>query len=249
MHRISLLVVFAAVGSACAAPSGDESFIIRSNLAVAEGNGCFLSPDLNAIALSRGQIFINSPIPYQLHPMFESRIVAPEGKESLRTVFLHGANVEVVIGPIETIDKDGFVNIDTTEETVKFKTLFSAALAPNGGLVAGEFDLISLDVLSKVRQRVAGIAATTRIHAQTRATATAFGDYYGDEINSNPFEFPVLVCNDCVVNVVSCPLPMTATPRQGNACNLFQDGIVDCCNDDINGLTCPAEVSTAPPGP
>ncbi len=246
MHRISLALVLASLVG-CAADTGDESFIIRSNLAVPEGD-CILAPALEAVSQSRGQIFLDSPTPYLLHPMLESRIVAAEGKESLRTVFLKGANVDLIIGPIETIDAAGNVTLDPVEETVKFQSLFSAALPPNGGLVAAEFDLVPLSALASIRQRVG--ANPGRVHAQVRATATVFGDFYGDQIEGAPFQFPVTVCNDCIVSRVlvnnvpaQCPLPMTAAPRAGNACNPFQDGLVDCC--ETNGqLVCPAPVAT-----
>lgn len=250
MHRISLPLLLASLVG-CAADTGDESFIIRSNLATPEGE-CLFLPALEAVSQSRGQLFLDSPTPYLLHPMFESRIVAPAGKESQRTVFLQGANVDLVIGPIETIDDAGNVTVDATEETLKFQTLFSAALAPNGGLTTAEFDLVPLSALALIKQRVG--ASPGRVHAQVRATATVFGDYYGDRIEGAPFQFPVTVCNDCIVSPVpvasaaECPLPMTTMPRLGNACNAFQDGIVDCCLD--NGvLTCPAPVSTVPPPP
>jgi hypothetical protein len=68
-----------------------------------------------------------------------------------------------------------------------------------------------------------------------------FGDFYGEEIESENFTYPVTVCSDCVVGGIfpACPVPATATVRTGNPCNPFQDGIVDCC-DTGAGLLCPA---------
>jgi hypothetical protein len=58
----------------------------------------------------------------------------------------------------------------------------------------------------------------------------------------------VTVCNNtqglCVV-VDNGVCPFTGTPRTGNACNIFQDGVVDCCRDaTTNNLICPAPVAT-----
>jgi len=249
MHRISLLLVIVTAG--CAADSGDESFIIRNNLAPAATECSFL-PELNAAFLSRGQIALDSPTPYLFAPLFESRIVAAEGKESLRTVFIKGAKIELVIGPIESIDATGAVSLDETTETVKFESLFSAPLPPNGGLASGQYDLVSLDALSRIRAKT---NPANRIHAQITATATVFGDYYGDQIEAAPYQYPVTACNDCIVTVVqgigvdgnnvpngTCPLAAGSTPRLGNACNQFQDGVVDCCVGP-NGLECPAPVA------
>jgi hypothetical protein len=46
------------------------------------------------------------------------------------------------------------------------------------------------------------------------------------------------------VNVLpgACPVPPTSVVRAGNACNPYQDGVIDCCV--ANGETiCPAPVS------
>jgi hypothetical protein len=89
------------------------------------------------------------------------------------------------------------------------------------------------------------LADGERAHVQIVATATVVGDYYGDEIEASPFQFPLTVCNDCVVNDLGlCSLVAAGTAvRQGNACNPFQDGAIDCCEDDTSGaLVCPAAV-------
>jgi hypothetical protein len=246
MHRVlaSTLLVLA-VG--CVAPAGDESFIIRQNLAAPESGSCTFTPSLTSPTLARGVINLNAPIPYIFAPLFESRITAAAGKESLRTVFINGADVELTVGPIET-QTNGQFSLDETVETVQFRSLFSAPLPPNGGLTSGSFDLVPLSVLAGIRDRA---GAVDIVHAQITATATAFGDYYGDEIESAPFQFPVTACNDCVLAGVSpanltpsgfkfCD-DFTATARQGNPCNPFQDGIVDCCDAGDGTVQCPAE--------
>ncbi|MBS1123825.1 MAG: hypothetical protein H6Q90_6053 [Deltaproteobacteria bacterium] len=252
MHRISILIILTSLGVGCAADSGDESFIIRSNVAAPTEGTCEFTPDVNAQALSRGQLSLFSKNPYVLHALFQSRIVAPEGKESQRTVFLKGADVSVVVGPIEMIDAEGNVTTDAVEETLPgFQSVFTGALNPNGGLLVAEFDVVPLAALASIRARAGGAVT---IHAQVQTTATPFGDYYGAELRGAPFQFPVTVCNDCVVSPVvddqgapvNCPLVMGTVPRLGNPCNPYQDGIVDCCND-TGGPVCPAPVSILPP--
>jgi hypothetical protein len=242
MRLLSLVPVLALAG--CIAPSGDESFIILQNLAPTESSCTFVASP-GAPSLSRGQLLLDSPIPYLFHPMFESRIVAPAGRESLRTIFVKGARVEVQIGPIERIDGAGNVIIDTDPfEPIRFTSLFAVPLPPNGGLATAQFDLVPLSALSAIRQRVGDTG--DRVHAQIIATATPFGDYYGSELEGSPFTFPVTVCNDCIISRVfpSCPVLQTEAPALGNACNPFQDGVVDCCLS--NGtLVCPAPIDTS----
>jgi hypothetical protein len=238
------------VSLGCLAPAGDESFIIRSNLATAEGAGCTFTPSLSAASLSRGQVLLDSPIPYLFHPLIESRITAATGKESLRTIFLNGANIELQVGPSETIDAANTVSVDDTIETIRFRSLFSAPLPPNGGLTAADLDLVPLSTLAAIRARI-GNTNGLRVHVQVTATATMFGDYYGDQIESSPFQFPVTVCNDCVIanrDPVTGLLPacetFEATPRLGNPCNVFQDGVVDCCAAANGVEQCPAVTVT-----
>jgi hypothetical protein len=72
-----------------------------------------------------------------------------------------------------------------------------------------------------------------------RATSrTIHGDLGGDEVSASPFHFPISVCTDCVVNIVgACPAAGTQT---GNPCNVFQDGVVDCCTSGSQ-LVCPTQ--------
>jgi hypothetical protein len=245
--RILVLALPFVVG--CVAPAGDESFIIRENLATDVGGECTFTASVNSAALARGQLLLDSPIPYFFHPLLESRIVAGEGRESLRTIFLNGADIELEIGPIETIAADGTLTVDPDVEVLQFRSLFSAPLPPNGGLTSAQFDLVPLAALDTIRGRVGDTGDT--VHAQVTATATAFGDYYGDQIESAPFQFPVTVCNDCVIGnnsaagVPACDtIPQGAVLRQGNPCNPFQDGVVDCCSDG-GAIRCPA-IGTMP---
>jgi hypothetical protein len=234
----------------CVADAGDESFIIRSNLAPPTSGGeCLFIASIDAPAIARGQIFLDGPNPYVMNPLFESRITAADGRESLRTIFLEGANVDLQIGPIEIIDSAGGVTVDETVESQAFRSLFSSPLPPNGGVTAAQFDLVPLSVLLGIKART-GAGANDRVHAQISATITAFGDYYGEPIESSPFTFPVVACNDCVIGnrgidgtFPACST-FTQTARLGNPCNVFQDGVVDCC-DTGNGIQCPA-ITSAP---
>ena len=72
------------------------------------------------------------------------------------------------------------------------------------------------------------------------ATVSVLGTLGDQEIESRPFSYPVTVCSDCVVNVLGdCP-STGAAPRTGNACNKFQDGVLDCCRMPDLSLVCPA---------
>lgn len=244
MQRVFILSLLGALAAGCVADHGDESFVIRDNL-LPEENECLFTPE--SATLARGLINLESPFSYLLGALFESRIAAPEGKDSLRTIFIQGANVELLIGPTEIIGADDSVTIDDSVTTVQFLTPFSVGLAPNGGQSTGAFDLVPPSVLADLRTRFAADAAAgSRIHTSILATARAFGEYYGDRIEAAPFQFPITACNDCVVRSVfpdCAAIPADIETSPGNACNPFQDEVVDCCIDSFSGsLICPAVV-------
>ena len=203
-------------------------------------------------------------MPYLLTPLIESRITADLGQESARTVSLKGAKVDLAIGPITVEDAQGALVFSCAAEgadacfgdaevaalaaagTTKFRSLFSAPLAPNGGLTSASFDLVPTAAIREIQRKAGALGAGARLHAQVVATATLYGDLNGGEVDGLPFDYPVTVCNDCVVNVVGACVatPKTFQPRTGNPCNLFQDGVVDCCTNGAD-LVCPA-VGTMP---
>lgn len=237
--------------SACVAPDGDESFIIRDNLAP-EGDDCVFSAQTTSAVRTRGTLFLGSTSPYFMHPMFESRIQAPMGRESLRTILIKGAEVSVDIGPIEIIDGAGNVTFDDSIDTISYTSLFSASLGPNGGLSAATVDAVPLEALQIIRDRTGAATsfqapAAPFVNAQVLATVTAFGDYYGEELEASPYTFPVTVCNGCTFVTVGgqCGTIAGAIGFVGDPCNPFQDAFVNmvCCDDDgVPGgtFTCPA---------
>ena len=69
-----------------------------------------------------------------------------------------------------------------------------------------------------------------------------FGSTNTQDLESDPFDFPLYVCSGCLIaNVLACPFTAAAA-NKGNECNVAQDNFVDCCS--LNGqLFCPPLVS------
>jgi hypothetical protein len=220
MHRLALILL---VSSACAADSGDEGFNIVNNLAP-EAN-CALTP--GGAFLSRGVIDKQSPNPYVLTPEFSSRISPTEGVDDFqRTIQLRGANVEVL-------------NAQTGTSLGKFKSLFSASLAPTGKTTA------AFDIITPAMLQASGAIGTTRV--QLVAKIIPFGTLggSGDSIDGVPYEYPVTVCDGCVATILgACPLPFGTEVGAGspNSCNPYQDGVVSCCMG-ASGPICPPSIA------
>jgi hypothetical protein len=236
-----VLITSLLFAAGCVAPNGDESFVIRNNLAPQGDGTCSFTADTGAAVLSRGFIDTASSLPYQLHPLFESRINAPEGRESLRTIQVTGAEVTLEIGPIEIIEVDEFgdvVNVtvdDFFDNSTEFTSLFSTSLGPNQGLSTATVDIVPLSAIALIRNRV---GPDVFFNAQTVAVVNPFGEYYGEEIDGTEYRYPVTVCNSCARQIVGdCeqPDPGATMLAFSNGCNPFQDGVIECCRDTVNG--------------
>jgi hypothetical protein len=106
------------------------------------------------------------------------------------------------------------------------------------------FGIVPVSALASL-VAAANATADQRLTVQLLAHITVFGTLGGSTIDAEPFDYPVTVCNDCVVQLQvppACPLTVSA-PALGDACNPYQDGTVDCCTS--NGqLLCGAEAPT-----
>ena len=117
-------------------------------------------------------------------------------------------------------------------------------MAPNGGVTDGAFEAVPAALLAAI----VGVKGTATFRTELIVKATVFGEMAGDDVTSNEFQFPITVCSDCVLNVlrdamdapVACPAMMEIA-NKGNSCNVFQDGVVDCCTKS-GMLICPAPV-------
>jgi hypothetical protein len=248
MHRLFLVpatcaLITAALGG-CTADNGDEGIFITSN--VVPGANCTFTASASEPFVAHGTYSIFSPSGYRFHPQMRSRITAAAGQESQRTIILEGARVTLTF-PDESVFTAAQQEDLRSRGIMRFSSLFTAPLSPNGGLADGAFDLITPALLDElVAAKGNGILAADApsFRAEVVATVVVYGDMSGDEITSQEFQFPVTICNDCVVNELgACPLPMgTALTNTGNVCNPYQDGIVDCCRMGAD-VVCPGRVA------
>ena len=184
-----------------------------------------------------------------MHPLVQSRVVGGAGSgaavdPSTRTIYLKAANIDLEIKAVSIEHADHTFSTPTATlpaTLAKQAALFAAALPPAGS-VNVSFEAIPPQVLRAIETAV-NPGAGDRWRAEVLATTTLIGELNGDDMSAQPFTYPVTVCNDCVVNDLG-PCPTTATPRPGNACNPFQDGVIDCCKDAQGFLTCPATMGT-----
>jgi hypothetical protein len=239
MLRAAALITTTLAFTGCVADSGGEGFIILNNTAV-QGGTCVLLGTQGQPFKAHGQISTLSPAGYLFTPLFESNITATAGQEITRTLMFQGANVELTVEALTIQHADGTFTKPTPpvlEGTDgKFQSLFSGSLPP-GGSANASFEIIPASTIASIAQ-ASGAGATDHMAAEVKAIIKPFGTMGGDRVDGTPFQYPVTVCNDCVV-VDHGACPLTGTVRTGDACQPYQDSIVDCCRDASNNLICP----------
>ncbi|HVT07096.1 MAG TPA: hypothetical protein VHO67_06545 [Polyangia bacterium] len=121
-----------------------------------------------------------------------------------------------------------------------FQVPWSGGVSSNGGHISAAVEAVPVDLalqLAGAGGLSAGPGLRLNLKIQARGTTNS-----GRSLVSDPFDFPVEVCNGCLVgNVAPCPYKPTNT---GNACNPAQDDVVDCCTQNGN-LICPAQGGTS----
>ena len=225
---VATLLAFGPLALVACVDTGDEGMYVVNNTAI-EGDACTLAGTPDQPFLSHGVINAKSPVPYLLHPLIKSRIQSIDGvDDESKTIQLRSADITLTMKAI-TI---GTTTTPSSANLGSFSALFAGPVPPNGTVNVG-VDLIPTSTLRAIE----GMGGTD-FNAEVVASIVIKGELNGDEVKSQPYVFPVSVCDKCVVrNVGACP--MLGTPRTGNACNPFQDGTVDCC--DMGGtLVCPA---------
>ncbi len=237
MFRLALAsLLLPLVGCVAADGAGDEAIYISK--ALAANDDCTFNASESAPYIGHGTISVFSPLPYLIHPQLKSRITTTDASQmDLKTIQIRGARVNLDF-------KDAAIGKLVDANNKKFQTLYSAPLAPNAGSVTDTtFTLIPEGALASI---AASLGATGEVETEVVGKLVVFGDLAGSEVTSQEFQFPVTICSNCVTAAFglaefpTCPV-MTAG-RQGNACNPYQDGVVDCCIDADNILNCPAPI-------
>jgi hypothetical protein len=242
MVRSFSLVLMSAALASCV-DTGDEGMVIVKN--VYPGDECVFEADERSLFISRGTYATLSRLPYYMHPQLKSRVTASEGQETQRTIYVKGARVELSFTDTELFTAAELDEMRTSGIT-RFETRLAAPLSPNGGITDTSVELIYPNLLERIVEKYpeAGDPTAPSFHTEVIASVVMFGELAGSEVTSQKYEFPVTICNDCVVNVMgACPLPPETELRKGNACSPFQDGVVDCCSDG-DTVVCPARLGS-----
>ncbi len=199
MSRVVIPILLASLAATgCVAAEGDESFVIVNNLLPEidlDTQTISFTPSQDGPFISQGLVQPTA-VSFFVGSLFESRVQAGDGKESLRTIFVQGANISIEISPVSVVRGSDVETLGVLE-TIEFQQRFTSAIQPNGGLAVGIYDVIPFDVMAAIRGKIGSAIddPTAQVFVQVNTTTTAFGDFYGDRIDSTSFTFPVMVTN------------------------------------------------------
>jgi hypothetical protein len=201
-HVVAGLSLLAGAGAVCFACVHDDSTIFIGNALaskfVTPGNQCIYTPDPTQTAISSGVLDV--AVQQQYEGAF---IVGNQLAPQVNTSQLQTETSTVIIQGAVVVIKDTKGNQIRT-----FTRLTSARITPSTGGVPGFepvfvtiIDPIALqnsaDIQANIIGATPGQSGSVRLVTYTRFFGRTLG---GQSVESNEFEFPVDVCNGCLIN-------------------------------------------------
>jgi hypothetical protein len=232
--------VFALLGG-CGTPP-NQFFIVQNQV---EKEGCRIDTD-RTVYRPVGQMDVRLVQPgasagYVVFPLLQNDLPEEESGPQQNRIVLKSFIVD--LEPITSLPPGLaalFEDIEANDPSLlHFREATSGSVGPGGDLIAGSVVAISAELARRIRD--VGELKTIS-SAQLGARIRAVGSRGTGDIESDEFFYPIEICDGCLIaRVDSCPF--TSAPNMGNACNVAQDGIVDCCTMGST-LLCPPPVAT-----
>jgi hypothetical protein len=215
--RLSCAVVLAAAAMSGCTDAGGSLIIVQNQI---PGEGCIIPP-APAEFRGRGIIDVQATAGYLFTPVVKSLLVA--NPQSARVVAIQGADVDVTFASSLFSDDEEAALRD--DRLTRFSQAVSGSVDPNGTASFG-FLVLSTGLLDRIGDKLADGELT-----QVTVEVVMFGEMDGSDVESNPFSYPIDVCDGCmkIDNGDCANLSSEFEPQPGGECNLLQDVPVDCC--------------------
>lgn len=238
-------LLFSIVGLGCGMPPGQ--FVIVQNQVPVEG--CAIPADVGNAYRGSGDLDVRlvlagAPFGYAVFPVMQNNLPPAEQGTDLNRIKVSSFEVDVSLpepadspGPLQPL----FNGLETSQAfLLHYSIPFSASVSSGGGNTSAAVNAIPADLARAIR--ASGILETKEF-AYVTTTIRARGETdSGRSVTSDPFVYPVRVCDGCLIASVSaCPVTVVPT-HPGNACNIAQDESVDCCTAG-SSLVCPPRVA------
>jgi hypothetical protein len=208
---------------------------------------CLISPS-ETLSLGDGFLDVTAELPdgtlnpgYLFTPEIRNLTLAPTvsgtrpGNPNAHIFFMRGAEVQVLAGPDPA--SEAAVLALQAANLASRTILTSGTIEPNGTLGTG-FLVFDNDML---RAMQGAIPAGTQTQVVVRVVA--FGQIDDAEIETPPFDYPVTLCEGCLLfDFGFCEdLPGDISIPTGGECTPLGDGALACCTTASGIVLCPAQ--------
>jgi hypothetical protein len=226
----------------CGTPPGQ--FIIIQNQ-VPE-SGCVIPGTLSALYLDAGELDVSlindgADTGYLFFPLMQNNALGTTGGGiDPNRIALSEFQVDL---SVNTDAPGAIVSLfqnPPKPELIKFSVPTSGSVASGGGDTAGSVNAVPAELARDIRSTKNVLVSPGDFFYLT-ATVRVQGKTLTSTVTSDPFHYPIRVCNGCLANDLGiCPLAQAGSDT-GNPCNIAQDQSVDCCELG-SSLVCPPVV-------
>ncbi len=231
---LSLNVAFLLVG--CGRVPGQ--FEILNNQVPDTSGGCSI-PAEPTVYQGKGTLdvgIVNNTFhsAYLVFPLIENNLSGTGAANDPNQIQLSGFDVDITPIGDATAAAAQVLN-SASPSLLHFRIPWSGGVSSNGGKISAVVEAVPVDLaLQLAGAGGLGAAGGLDLNIKIQALGTTNS---GRSLTSDPFNYPVDVCNGCLIgNVAPCPYKPANT---GNPCNPAQDEVVDCCTNN-GDLVCPA---------
>jgi len=216
--------------------------------------GCLISADEGNAYRGQGILDLQLVRPgatsaYYIFPLVKNNMPGSTGGgPDANEVDVHSFAVDIGPSPQGTMPAQVQSLFDTLNSApgsndyalLHYSLPWAVTIASGGGTAATLVGGFPVDLASRVLTTGAiGVSPQSLLlNVQVRV----FGTTNTQDIESDPFDYPLYVCAGCLIgNLLPCPF--ASAGNTGNECNVAQDNTVDCCtlNDQ---LICPPLVGS-----
>lgn len=242
-HRLLPLLSFACGLAACGRVPGQFEIVnnqvptancaIPVNESIYQGQGTL---DAKLVRSGSGSA-------YFVFPLLKNNLdAATSGGVDTNKIVLtsFAVDISVLTGPPEITSLVNMLNDDPNlSALLHYQTPWSGSIASGGGQLSASVAALPVELAGRMLgTQGLSIQPSTWVNLRIRS----FGHTTTRDIESDPFDYPVAVCDGCLIaNTQPCPF-QSAPLNVGNPCNVAQDYPVDCCTAG-NELICPPVVS------
>jgi hypothetical protein len=198
--------------------------------------------------LDVGLISDQADVGYLFFPLMQNNLPGSMGGADANRIAMSSFEVDVTLpadAPQSGEIWDMFQKLQTSgpnqgpDPLIKYSIPTSGSVASGGGDTAGFVNAVPADLARKIRDTHALTSPGSFIYLM--ANVRAQGATLTKTVTSDPFHFPIRVCDGCLTDDIGM-CPVMSAGSAGNPCNIAQDETVSCCELGAQ-LVCPPLVS------